>query len=245
MKWEHKCSLDWLKERQGYITASDIKRLLPVTATGRPRKVTDQDRLKVYASKLVDLTEDDCWSFGAAARGHCLEKYAIDELNMNLYDEAFCWWDDVVIHKPGRELAFSPDAMDVPMGESFENATAIAEVKSYSPEKHLSLMYAPKETLEERWQIASAMALCENIDHAYLVLYNPSMASRCLAAICYERNDLEKEIETVRLIERDWAAFKMRFISLPTCGMITNRKGPNESLIKEMLTMTQSVINPV
>ena len=77
MDWKHKCSLDWLRERQRYLTATDVKSLIPVTKTGRPRKITDMERLKVRASKMVTLTEEDCWSYGAAARGHLLEPYAI------------------------------------------------------------------------------------------------------------------------------------------------------------------------
>ena len=84
MNWEHKCSLEWLLERQKYLTASDIKSLVPVTRTGRPRKVDDEAYFRVLASKLTKLTSEDCWSFGAAARGHILEPYAIDALNVML-----------------------------------------------------------------------------------------------------------------------------------------------------------------
>ena len=33
MEWKHKCDLGWLTERQKYLTASDIKSLIPFTKT--------------------------------------------------------------------------------------------------------------------------------------------------------------------------------------------------------------------
>lgn len=212
MKWEHKCDLKWLKARQNWLTASDIKKLLPVTKTGRPRKVSELDYVGVMASKMVELTEEDCWSYGAMARGHLLEPYAVDALNQALVDtrlvsDWFWHWDDVVVTLPNRDIAFSPDAMDIAMGDPIENATAIAEIKSYSPDRHLVCGYTPKDQLEERWQIATAMALLENIDHAWLVFFNPKMIRR-LIVIRYDRADLAKEIETVLGIEKSWHDFK-------------------------------------
>lgn len=213
MNWKHKCSLDWLKERQSYLTASDIKKLLPVTKTGRPRKVDELDYVGVMASKMVELTEEDCWSYGAMARGHLLEPYAVAALNQSLFEnnepDLFRHWDDKLVSVPGREIAFSPDAMDVPMNDSDPagNVTAIAEIKSYSPDRHLMCGYTPKDQLEERWQIATAMALLDNIDHAWLVFYNPKMIRRVIA-IRYDRADLAEEIEIVLKVEKAWHDFK-------------------------------------
>lgn len=212
MKWEHKCSLEWLKERQRYLTASDIKALLPFTKTGRPRKITDEDRLKLYASKLVNLTENDCWSYGSAARGHMLEPFAVDAFNKEakqFYNEKYYWWDDKVISLPGRFIAFSPDAMDIPMTDQqpATNATQILEIKSYSPEHHLLTAAKRKKDLEERWQIATAMALCPNIEGATLVLYNPSMRYEQLRWFRFSQCELEEEIEMIYEIEEDWIKF--------------------------------------
>lgn len=214
MKWEHKCSLDWLIERQMYLTASDVRSLVPYTRTGRKRDVTEQEFLKVWAEKDMTLTEEDCMSYGAAARGHILEPYAIDALNGMLVEvqgeedhELFYWWDDKLIHEPGRRLAFSPDAMDVPMGGGHGSPTAIAEVKSYAPAKHMATAYAQKDMIEERWQIATAMAACETIDHAYLVLFNPAMGTRRTFVIRFYRDELEEEIRAVLEVERQWNDF--------------------------------------
>lgn len=235
MEWKHKCDIEWLCSRQGYLTASSIKKLLPVTATGRPRKVTDLDRMKVWASSLVDIREDDCWSYGAAARGHILEPYAIAELNDMLEEETFFHWDDIVVTRPGRYLAFSPDAMNIPMShENWDDVTAIAEVKSYSHEKHLSLVFTEKDKLEERWQIAAAMALLENISHAYLVLYDPSMPDYGIVAIRYDRDDLEKEIETILQIESDWKDFVIENHSLPGDRIVSFGIRSEDDIIKEV-----------
>ena len=215
MEWKHKCSLDWLRKRQEYLTASDIRSLLPVTKTGRPRKVTETDYLKVKAAKLKELTEEDCWSYGAAARGHILEPYAIEEFNRTHADgRTFYHWDDAIVDDGNGGIAFSPDGMDVPMPSDADYtsvaalASSIVEVKSYSPERHLVTAHTPKDQIEERWQIAHAMAVCANIRDAWLLLYNPSMKAR-LYGIHYTRKDLEQEIGTVFKVALDWALFNI------------------------------------
>lgn len=218
MNWEHKCSLDWLMERQSYLTASEIAKLLPTTKTGRPRTVSDVDRIKVAAGKMVDLTEDDCMSYGVMARGHIMEPHAIEALNDMLARtqgsgvETFHWWDDELVTVPGRQIAFSPDAMDIDMFDvmtmaDVKHAHAIAEVKSYAPDRHLATAYTPKEELEERWQIATAFALLDNLDHAYLVLFNPKMTHRKVFVIRYDRKDLQSEVKAILKVEADWADF--------------------------------------
>ena len=251
MEWTHKCDLDWLKERQQFITASDIKKLLPVTATGRKRDVSDLDRLKVMSSKMVTLTEDDCWSYGAAARGHLLEPYAVDSLNKMLEKkgetERFYWWDDKLVTLPDRKLAFSPDAMNVPMTDDdvIEYVSAIAEIKSYSAEKHLTLAYMPKDRIEERWQIASAMALLDNIDHAYLVLFNPKMKRRKTFVIRFDRDELSEEIKVIREVEEEWENFLLTgpLTTRPSNGMIWSTCGGTEENIMREVSRKQK-LNP-
>lgn len=249
MKWEHKCDLDWLKRRQRFLTASDIKKLLPVTATGRPRKVSDLDKIKVMSNKMVTLTEEDCMSYGAAARGHILEPYAIDALNQILVaiageDEQFFWWDDEIVSVPGRVIAFSPDAMNVPMG-SDESPTAIAEVKSYGTEKFLMTAYMPKDQIEERWQIATAMALLDSIDHAYLVLFNPKMKLRKVFVIGFDRLELEDEIKIILSVEEDWRKFVESgpLTKRSPNGAIYSSRGKSEVEIMEEIEARQR-LNP-
>lgn len=217
MKWEHKCDINWMRTRQGYLTASDVRKLLPVTKTGRKRTVTDEDRLKILAGKFVNLTDDDCMSYGAAARGHILEPYAINEVNRIYNDDPhFYHWDDSVVIDPldrTRRLAFSPDGMDIPYTGDvlYDDLSvcphAIVEVKSYSPENHLATASLPLGSIEERWQIATAMAVMDTIDIGMLVLYNPKMDVYPLFIREFTRSSLSKEIDMVNEVERDWCNF--------------------------------------
>lgn len=249
MEWKHKCDLAWLWERQKYLTASDIKGLVPLTKTGRPRKITDIDRLKLLAKKQVELTEEDCWSYGAAARGHLLEPYAIDALNDWFIDrgatrQMFFHWDDELISLPCRELAFSPDALDIPqLHKDGAVPTMMAEVKCYSPDRHIATAYTKRDEIEERWQIATAMALLDTIETAYLVLFNPSMRKNRLFVIQYDRKFLEDEITTVLNVELDWMMFKM---STPLLPYATERgeEGLDEADIIDELERAQRM-NPV
>jgi len=209
-KWFHKVKLDWLRARQDYLTATDIKDLLPVTKTGRKRKIDDYDYLKVWARKLTRLTEADCVSNGAAARGHILEPYAIETFNTNCTGSKLKHWDDALVCKIGNHnhLAFSPDATDIDQpkdGIILVNPfiTEIGEVKSYSPEKHVVCGCTPKEELEERWQIATAMAVCDTIERANLIFYNPSMVNE-MYIVTYTRDDLDKEMDIILEIEESW-----------------------------------------
>lgn len=252
MKWEHKCDIGWLRQRQHYLTASDIKSLLPVTKTGRKREVSDADYLKVMASKMVTLTDEDCMSYGAAARGHILEPYAIDALNTVLREmqgqeaEQFHWWDDMLVVKHGRAIAFSPDAMDVPMGDSTLVPHAIAEVKSYEATRHLLTAYTPKDQIEERWQIATPMALLDSIDHAYLVLFNPKMKYRKTFVIRFDRDELKDEIEMILQVEENWKDFRERgpLTKRPDNGAIhSHHGGSEEDIIAEIERKLK--LNPV
>lgn len=211
MEWKHKCSLAWMQERQKYLTASDVKALLPFTATGRPKKITDEDYLRVYAKKAIYLTDDDCISKGAAARGHILEPYAIEEYNSNrrpLMPELF-HWDDVVIAKgPRNYLAYSPDALDVPMpGRS--KPLSLGEVKCYAPERHLFTAMTGRMKCEERWQVATAMAVSPTIETARLILFNPDIKDKKnrLFIKSWSRQELWEEIEAIEDVERNWLDF--------------------------------------
>lgn len=211
MEWKHECSLAWMQERQKFLTASDVKALLPYTATGRAKKITDEDYLKVYAKKMIQLTEADCISRGAAARGHILEPFAVEEYNANrkaimplLYH-----WDDIVVSKgPQDYLAYSPDALDVRITES-RKPTSLGEVKCYSPERHLSVAMMDKSKCEERWQVATAMAVSPTIKTARLILFNPDMKAKSarLFVKTWERCDLADEIRAIEDVERKWLDF--------------------------------------
>ncbi len=211
MEWKHNCSLAWMQERQKFLTASDVKALLPYTATGRAKKITEEDYLKVYAKKAVQLTEADCISRGAAARGHILEPFAIEEYNANRESSMpeLVHWDDIVIAKgPQNHLAYSPDALDVWI-TGRQKPTLLGEVKCYSPERHLSVAKMDKMKCEERWQVATAMAVSPTIRAARLILFNPDMKfkSTRLFVKTWDRYELIDEIEKIEEVEKGWLDF--------------------------------------
>lgn len=218
-KWNHKCDLEWLKARQKCLTATDIKELLPVTKTGRARTVSDENYYKVLARKKITLTEDDCISTGVMARGHILEPYAIDMFNEKYAKKQLLYhWDDLVVVRRDHllldlGLGFSPDALDIQMPDRSSSTVygaepkALGEVKSYSAERHYICGHTDKTKLEERWQIAAAMAVCPTIEEAFLIFFNPSMTTDQMFVVWYGRSDLKDEIQTCLDIEKSMGEF--------------------------------------
>lgn len=255
MKWFHKVSLDWLRARQGHLTASDVRKLLPVTKTGRKRNVTDLDRWQVLASKMVHLTEVDCESTGAAARGHILEPYAIEFFNENIgvvHDEFLNHWDDVLLIKDNVDgtLAFSPDACDVKQPGDYLGLSElyvpeiryIGEVKCYGADRHYACGHTPKDELEERWQVAAAMAVQDTIDHAWLIFYNPSLADQ-MYVVRYDRSELADEITICLEIEQDWLDFLIDKDQSYSNNMYHGDPGEEERIISEI--MARESLDPV
>lgn len=210
MKYQHTSSLEWMKARQKYLSASGIKELLPVTPTGRKRSEDQiiKATLTAYASTLVELTLDDCMSFNDAARGHILEAFAIREFNkLGLDEQELFHWDDALI--TDGLTAFSPDAMsykqmnrDIIEYGPISNPNVwivMGEVKSYETGKHLARGKADKMQLEERWQIATAMYVEPQLHHVWLIFFNPKMKNpeHRLFVHSYNRQELENEISMV------------------------------------------------
>ena len=248
--WKHTCDLAWLAKRQQYLTASDVRKLIPLTAGGRKKVIKDADYISVMSTKMVLLDPDDCVSYGAAARGHLLEPYAIAECNRILAEHKIkthlYHWDDEIVTDGNRRLAFSPDAMSIPMHD-IDPKTAgplvIAEVKSYNAERHLQTAYMDKGEMEERWQIATAMAVLDNIKDAYLVLFNPKMKVRKTFVIHFTREDLKEEIEMILQVEKDWNDFLVNGpLNKKPQGVYLGASG-NEATIKAEVEKAQA-LNP-
>lgn len=253
MRWFHKCSLEWLKARQSCLTATDVKDLLPVTRTGRKRTIDDEDYLKVLSRKLVNLTDADCISSGAMARGHVLEPYAIDLYNKT--GRAWLYhWDDLVVTKDVHVhggLAFSPDATTIASDSSLLldgsvmqggcPIREIGEVKSYSPERHLACAHMDKGDLEERWQLATAMAVNDNIEVAHLMFFNPSMHDQ-LFIVDYDRGDLADEIETVLEVEDGWLNWMADYGKLHFHECVREDRGNEERIIDHIIKKEE--LNP-
>lgn len=213
MNWSYRVKKEWMVARQCYLTATDIKDLVPVTKTGRPRKISEEDYFKVLSRKHKIITEDDLVSTGWAARGHIMEPVAIDEFNrLTPGTDLLFHWDDKLINNGW--LSYSPDALNIPCAanDNVDIATfavdpvILGEVKCYGPEKHNTLGHTHPSELEERWQIATAMVVSSTIEKAYLILFNPSYPDSMFVHE-YTRDDLSDEIEVIKKIHDPWQEF--------------------------------------
>lgn len=212
--WRHVVDKEWMMARTHYLTASNIKNILPVTETGRKRSQAqiEANMLKIASSFSTEyISDEDCVATGMAARGHLLEPIAIEEAN-ELANLCLYHWDDIILVK--GLLGWSPDAMSIPQTEKTalydirKNGAPcpanIGEVKSYGMERHMVSVRTDKKDCPERWQLAVGMALLKNCQFANLIFFNPDSTIR-LAIKTYSRKDLEEEI---KMVEEAEASFK-------------------------------------
>lgn len=226
-EWRHEVSQEWLMARRACLTASDIKRLIPDykrVKAGKIRLSSAQQFAKVYGEKhSLDL---DPMSYGPAARGHVLEPHAVDEFNAShkRLTTPYYWWDDRVI--TNGVLGFSPDALDIEQvpgtrikydmasdelvakSGKYKAPEHILEIKCYEAGAHYQRMAQVSEgiALEERWQVATAMAVCPTICIADIMFYAPQC--RAWFSVEYDQHDLHDEIETIEEIKYLWTNFK-------------------------------------
>ena len=235
MEWRHEVDAGWALTRKRFLTASDIVSLIPAY---KSLKKKGPSFSRVLSSQFAGKIGEKCFaevetkSFNAAARGHVMEPYAVDEFNNLAKQKPFgcacscaCTmfhWDDIVIGKEDGIMAFSPDAMSVPQpqamesllvfddndktlktqngNEGFPSPSEILEIKSYGAKHHAQCCATKKTDLEERWQVATAMAVCDTVITAYIMFYDPG--ERLLDyvpqihVVRYDRSELESEIET-------------------------------------------------
>ena len=218
--WSHNVGKLWLAARREHLTASEVKNLITDYKRIKAHKIKLSEAMqfaKVYGSKMN--CEIDTSSFGPMARGHIMEPYAVKEYNA-INGTNFYQWDDKLIAR-GR-IAFSPDAMDIPQlpgtkmvvnldnelvdkdGNASPGPKAILEIKSYEAGtafQRLS-MIGRDESIEERWQIAMAMAVCPTIETGTIMFYLPQCGMEFSKR--YEVSDLVGEIDTVTEIATMW-----------------------------------------
>ncbi|WP_299315063.1 hypothetical protein [uncultured Halomonas sp.] len=251
MKWMHKVNPAWLEERKSYLSASDIKKLLPVTPTGRKRSqdAINEAYLKAWAEKQCGITEDDVTSFGPMARGHIMEPYAINEFNRLKVLIPLVHWDDMLIHRNG--VACSPDALDVEMpttGTSITDVPArlLGEVKSYNASMHYVTGLADKMELEERWQLATAFYVIETLEVAALILFNPNAKHKMFTHI-YTRDDLKDEIKSVEEISEEYRLWSNAYATECELNCVASADCIDEAAIIEELEEAMAIehgLNP-
>lgn len=203
MEWYHKANEKWLAARRDVITATELIDLRPKMKRMAERYRTGKDVHPNFAAvwgRKHSSTPDDPTSFGAAARGHIMEPYAVEEFNRRTGLELH-HWDDVII--TNDDLGYSPDAFDVPCPHcnagSMEfkgmhnKPEVLGEIKSYGIEHHYMCMVADKMKLPERYQIAAGMLCCPSVKTGYLILYCPQ-AKHGIVWRSYSRAELDDEI---------------------------------------------------
>lgn len=219
--WKHDVSETWLLARRPYLTASEIKNLLADykrIKAGKIDLMQAQQFAKVYGAK--QQREIDTSSFGAMARGHVMEPFAVEDYNA-WRGSHFQWWDDCVIGN--GDLGFSPDALNIQQlpgvrlivdgdelkykGGSAPGPTRLLEIKSYEAGAHYQRKIAVAEhmPIDERWQVACGMAVCPTIEAGAVCFYAPQCED--MFDVKYTRGDLEEEIDVISEIAKMWHTF--------------------------------------
>lgn len=220
-KWRHEVSTDWLKARKEFLTASEVKSLVPEYK--RFLKAQDPDKIMpgfcgLWAEKTGEHI-GDAVSFNAMARGHIMESYAIEDYNMlrKATMGHHYHWDDVILHRDG--LGYSPDALNVrqPNSDSVSievtedgyvyvgaKPTSMLEIKSYEPKAHLKKFLESPTEMEEAYQVAMAFKVLPSLKVAALVFYCPSCSRLTMFENVYTRSMLDKQLEMIDGIHEQW-----------------------------------------
>ena len=254
MEWYHRVNPEWLQARNNFITASEVVKLLPVTATGRKRYGMDAKRLAVWANKQkFNPTEDDVCSTGAAARGHIMEPYAIDKFNaLSIASQTFYHWDDILLYNEDTGTAWSPDGLTLstPIGVTKANSADYAspvkgiEVKSYSADRHYDCLFKDKMKLEERWQIAMALYTVPSLTDMVLVFFNPNVP-QYIGWYWYDRIDLKEELELIKQTVEEYNEFKKNIEKKLPSKISMNDPGWEPRIKREWEEKNQSTMNPL
>ncbi|MBQ2059596.1 MAG: hypothetical protein II488_07455 [Firmicutes bacterium] len=233
MNWEHRVSQEWLVARRDVLTASEIKSLIPEWKRLAKKPLKPGEISPGFAGLWCQKNTDsipDPVSWGAAARGHYMEPYAVETYNRFLGGEVFHHWDDCVIKSNG--LGFSPDAMDVKQenpgvecrlakgklryasGAEIPAPKRILEIKSYEPLHHMKSILKDKMDHEELIQVAVAFAVLPKLEEATLLFYCPD-APYPAVFFEYGRDELKDEIERIEQISSFYATQSKLLESLP------------------------------
>ena len=234
--WRHECSMQWLVARSLFLTASDIRDLVTDTRRILAGKISveeAQQYAKVYGRKRVN--DLDPMSVGAMARGHIMEPFAIEEYRRETGDEAMEFWDDRIVFD--HDVAFSPDGLDIKMPRDVSvpaasiKPTAMVEVKSYAAGQHYQRLAAIGSgiPLEERWQIAMGMYVCDAIDKGSLVLYAPQCNSMVIKT--YVREALEEELDFIDQLVAEWRKFNDYMADVQKDGYLCHGTEMNEGAV--------------
>jgi len=201
-RWYHEVSAEWLKARQDVLTATDVANLLPeykrYLKAGSPDTPTPGFSAlwcKKHSDVYLDTSSSD-----AAARGHIMEPYAIEELNKHS-NVKFYHWDDCII--TNNIFGFSPDGMtvdqltkEVKIDSSRVSPWQILEVKSYSPEQHMKSLCEERMDHKELMQLAMSFVVLDSLEIANILWFCPG-APIPMFTEAYTRDDLHDQIRWI------------------------------------------------
>lgn len=243
-RWQHEVSAEWLKARRGVLTATDVAALQPefkrYLKAGSP-DVPTPGFSALWCKKHSDVYLDTAAPSQAAARGHVMEPYAIEEWNRQAVP-IFYHWDDCIICN--GMFGFSPDGMVVPQMTDdarlevtsdgkflvatnmihYDSPNEIMEVKSYDPSQHMKSICEGRMDHKELMQLAMAFVVLPNLETARLLWYCPG-APISMFTEKYSRDDLHDQIRWILEIAE---------IYQKTAGYWNKKKEENQSLIAQM-----------
>ncbi len=188
MFWRYNVAKEWLEARRGYLTASEVASWFSKSLN--PKKETIQKNIERAVFRNLSKFPVDTGSPSSdAARGHCLEPYAIQEFNTAMGFD-FTLYDNIFLHEEDGLYGYSPDALS---SDKPEEAKSLLEVKCYGPEEHMNAVLGDVDKRKERWQVAVGMRVLPNVDNGYVIWYSPN-ACVPIRITVYTRLDLKEEL---------------------------------------------------
>lgn len=239
--WYHEVSEDWLRARRTVLTATEIKSLV-ATYKRFPQKdkeagVVPPAFAALWGDKHSDEWPIDTASYGAAARGHICEPYAVREYNKRNDPARFYHWDDCIIAR--GLVGFSPDALDIPqrtkdvklevngkmlassMGPICGLPEEAMEIKSFEPAQHMKAIATPKMKRDQIMQLATSMYVVPSLKRVVLMFYCPSSPIPVYEE-AYTRDELKDEIKMVECISAMYEDTSQKMENLvEACGSKT------------------------
>lgn len=236
MRWQHEVDSDWLKARHRYLTATDIVKLWPAA---KKWKLGDQIPPTFIGLWMEKHSECDVnpVSFDAAARGHCMEPFAVLDAN-KVYGKNFYHWDDIII--VNGSIGFSPDAMDIAQpvlpveiandSGHVNDVQEILEVKCFQPYHHGQCVVNGPEK-DQRLQIAMAFKVLPNLKTAHILYYCPGSPVD-MSLFTYQESDLNDELYMIERVQVIWDTVGTALGKLNTKNASYTEKEINDIVMK-------------
>jgi len=211
MEWRYETNMDWFDARRSVLTATEAISLLP--SMKKKMKAGTRPAFIGLLGEKLSLVRQEQITSGAAARGHVLEPYAVEEFGRHNQGYLMYHWDDKIVVDHERGIGFSPDSLDIPMSEKSPialtanqvPAEALLEIKSYGDKHHMQACFTEHDKHPERYQVAYGMLVLPTIKTGYLMFYNPgNMVGYHIEK--YTRDELSKELEQLEEVVNEWAA---------------------------------------